>query len=813
MRSSGQAGFGVSAPSARRFLIPYSVWIRLPVFAGWFTVALCGLLQLPEAITFQWHSDSGIVGWVAANRYPKQQELFYFAVTVIGFPAVMAGGWLLFLLTTSGLSRLCHRPKTTLSRPVAALHLLLLRPWPRLLDLDPSAWKTLISPLWFGIVPLLGGLTAWCLFRGKRLGDHPKSAAGVDNADQVAGNLPPTETLKPIRTEALQPARPWYRHPTVGAIWRISTAVTVYGVIPALLYALAYRDIRDGPLDLFHDGEAMVPMSEIRHGAIPYRDIYIQHGLLYDAWIPSLGAKLFGPTLAGVRAIQGYVAPTELVAIYFLVLASFRFRLVAALVVAAVPLALEANGRRSLGFLSIAVLASAIASPQGFELLNARCSGSVGALQGGRARLLLLFRKGWRLMLAGALATLACWHTLEGLYALATGILFTTVAGLFHGRSVEFRRRPLPLVCYSSGAFLGFWIIGWYFLLHGALGDVLRNSWVQCAYQTEIWGLPAPRVLDILRPMLAGTQRPDFSSWLVSNGVCFYAGAFALVAAATVLTFRAFGKGFWYSPWAPQLLLLTFFGASCYRSVLGRCDEPHADYSVLLFMILGFFMVAALAGKAGDIFLCPQRLTARIAGGTVVAILAIGSGIAMGWYMQILWQPIATLTQRWEELRDPPPTTADREPLPGVGVLDIGGQEAEMEPVVDYIRERTEPGDRVFDFTNQALLIFLADRRLASRYVLPIYASLPSMQREIIEDLERHSVNLVIYSSGDTWREWIDGIPQYDRLPLLAAYLDRTFKPATTVGPVTFWQRIPVESPASSAADNSGKDHPPHSFR
>jgi hypothetical protein len=104
---------------------------------------------------------------------------------------------------------------------------------------------------------------------------------------------------------------------------------------------------------------------------------------------------------------------------------------------------------------------------------------------------------------------------------------------------------------------------------------------------------------------------------------------------------------------------------------------------------------------------------------------------------------------------------------------------------------------RIYDFSSQAGLLFFADRRSASRYFQTCYACLPSMQEEVIADLDRLRPNLVIYRTG-THFDAIDRVPATTRHPLIAGYHKTNYVQAANIGKVLIWQRRPENAPTDT---------------
>ncbi len=780
-------------------------WSRLIVAAGWFTIALCILLHTTQILDFQWSSESGITGWIEANQYPKQQEFFYYLAAIIGIPVIMLTGWIIWIISGHTLSTITGIQRKTGLHQVAFLHLFLLVPWLRLIELEPYVWETLAASLAFGALPFSVFLLCGDLFSKKRKElNHQKNINAHNGAAkqqlnnirniQNCDNYKPNAVFDQEKQEKAPPYQSKLRIKKITRLlWRCCSILTVYAVVPIIIYLLSYNNNIDGGACLFHQSEFLVPMNELLHGGIPYRDIYLQHGLLHNAWIPWLGAVLFEPTLAGLRAIMGYIAPLSLLAAYYMVLKTFRFGFLSALAASLVFLSSGIGGRSVFGLLSIGFLGAAIDRPHLFRFFRP-CPDSEEKGTGMKAlkHYAGFFLIHGRLIItSGFLAMMAFWHSVEvGLYTLTAGAVFTVITAFFAAPEVKLRTRALPATAFAAGAFAGFWIFGWYFLFKGALGDLGWNVWIQCAYQTETWGLAMPGFFSTFRPILTGTNRPDAAQWLQQHNVQFYLGAVTLVLSTAVLTCRIYRKGFRFSGWAPQLLLLTLAGICFYRTVLGRSDLAHAHYSIFFSTLLGLFAVAALAGKTWDVLFYEKlKLTSRLGNGTFFLILTLAVGLCITWYVNVRWEPLTGLKQRIERLENPsPPTSAAEEPIPGAGVLNMGSQPDALRPVVDYIKKNTEPDERVLDFSNQSLWFFLADRRPASRYFITAYASLPAMQREVIEDIERHEVNLIIYNGG-TWFDRIDGVPQAERHPLIAEYIKDNYEPDTQIGQVKLWKR------------------------
>jgi len=536
--------------------------------------------------------------------------------------------------------------------------------------------------------------------------------------------------VRRLQTCPSSPAQPrrWPR--LVKVVYRLF----VYGVLPVVVYLLSYRPVIDGPVDLFHTGEFLVPLNELLAGAVPYRDVYLQHGLFHNALIPLLGAKVFEPTLAAVRTMQNLVAPSFVVAVYFLGLAVFRGRWVSAIVVALIVIAcgLGESVRLVFGVLSLACLAV-----------------------GWRHSI-------WWSAVAGLLALLGFWHSVEvGLYALAAGIIFLVLA-----------RAWRTIGWYAVGAFVGFWLVGWFFLWHGALPDVVRNIYAQCAYQNETWGRAFPKL-----PALA-----VLGKWGGRDPIHWYLAPIVLCLCGGWLAWRAGVGGFWQSTSAGRLLLLTTAGALFFRTALGRSDQHHLYTGTFFAILLAVFAADHVLGAAWD-----RRRTQRWRA-TSLLVVGIVFAVAVGWYVNTVHKGPARLAREWEKLQHwPARTSATNEPIARAGIVNLKGQERQLSKVVAAIQERTRPTDRVLEFTFHPAYLFFADRRSATRYFATCYASLPAMQKEAIAELERQPTPVVISGGAG-----FDGLTPGARSPILAAYVAEHFQPTTNKwGGIVLLERKP----------------------
>ncbi|MFO0983381.1 MAG: hypothetical protein U1E76_16875 [Planctomycetota bacterium] len=366
-------------------------------------VAIAGFaLALPVAVligshlTFH-HHPTGIVGAISVLHYPKQQDLYLFAAALVFVPLFSLGivaVWLvLSRVLPNGLARFDAVGHAPLALAIAAF-------WKP--PAQASSWVVLVVLASLALRGILVGVAWW------------------------------SRRAQPSRIRELPPAYDVAsRSPR-----RARCRMLVHGVIVLVIYAAAHDPGRvHGELDPFHEGERLAPLNDLLRGKIPFRDFYLQHGLLEDAYVPLLASKLFDVSLASVRRIEEMLRPLGLVATYLLAVQVLRLPFAALIVVFLTALQVSWFGsRHAPGLMALALAARAIAS-----LLDARCVRAV-SLE-------------W--LAAGCLTALAIANSLDvGLYTAAACGSYLIVF-LLTARERPLRLRGRLLAAYGGGRHAG----------------------------------------------------------------------------------------------------------------------------------------------------------------------------------------------------------------------------------------------------------------------------------------------------------------------------------------------------------------------
>lgn len=700
-------------------------------------------ITLQKYITFEYHSNAGVVGWLSVNAYPKQQEYFYYLLALLGIPITICLYWLGWWVYSRWCAKFTEQPIARVLKANALASIPLWLCWLQVYYIGHNVLMGLLLPIGLSVLLKLALL-------------HQRYFPTLWNSG-TSDDTPATE-----KSDASAPVS--YR---TTKIWRGGLE---YIILPIFIYLLTYSGSIHGNIDLFHEGERLAPLNEMLRGGVPFRDIYIQHGLFQNAYLAWFGSQLFEPTLFGVRLMEDLLGPLGYVALYVLGLQVFRSRFLAAFICVLIASGTEfwVSPRHSLGLISFAFVANSVTHFQ--ETHTNKVPTFV-----------------WKLLLAGLFTSLAFWYSTEvGLYTLGAIGLFLVIYVLQRGFGTargsrqsqpekNWREYLPPLISYGCGVLVGFLSVGIYFLSHGALDDAIWNSYIQCRYQLATWGLAFPS----LSKTLTLLSSEGWHAFIFSEGFRWYLpiGIFLIIAA--YLTHR--GLSGTHSANTMKLLLLLLGGIAFFRTALGRSDGGHLIYGATFLWLLCLFPLEGgiiRMFRVGLLFLRRERPWYALLKAAWVLIPIV----IFCWYVGERHHPLVGFNQKWERLRQNPfkQNTVSQE-LVRAGAVDIPDDQVEqVQKVVAYIKENTAENEKIFDFTSQGAYYFFANRPGVSRFHQVSYASTPSMQQEVIEALERDKTRLVIFKTGG-WFDAVDGIRVEERHPLIAAYLQENYELAINI--------------------------------
>ena len=696
-------------------------------------------ITLQKYITFEYHSNAGVVGWLSVNAYPKQQEYFFYVLALLGIPIAICLYWFGWWVYSRWCAKLTEQPIARVLKANTLASIPLWLCWLQVYYIGQNVLIGLVLPIGLSVLLKLVFLYARYFPGLWNSGDSISEVANLASEDEVN---PPDEENGKI---------PFGNH----RLLKFGRIGLEYVILPIFIYLLTYSASIHGNIDLFHEGERLAPLNEMLHGGVPFRDVYVQHGVFQNAYLAWFGSLFFEPTLFGVRSMEDVLDPLGYVALYLLGLQVFRGRFLTAFICMVIASGTQfwISPRHSLGLVSFAFVANFLTHSQSTSKEYAFS---------------------WKLLFAGLFTSLAFWYSTEvGLYTLGGIGLFLFIYGLRSG--IEIRKRPLPLIHYSCGVSLGFLPVGLYFLFHSALDDAIWNSYIQCRYQLATWGLAFPSLSNTLT--LLSTE--GWRAFIFSEGFRWYLPICIFLIIAAYLTYRRLSGT--NSVNTMKLLLLLLGGVAFFRTALGRSDGGHLIYGATFLWLLCLLPLEGGIVRMFRVGLSSLRGESPWHAALKVAWVLIPI-VIFCWYVGERHHPLVGFSQKWERLRQNPfKQHVVSEELVRAGAVDIPDDQVEqVQKVVAYIQENTEPKEKIFDFTSQGAYYFFANRPGVSRFHQVSYASTPSMQQEVIEALERDKTRLVIFKTGG-WFDAVDGIRVEERHALIAAYLQENYESAVNI--------------------------------
>ncbi len=720
-----------------------------------FSLAIGIGFTLKNYLVFEFHNTSGVVGWISQNQYPKQQEIFYYLLALIGIPITIFVYWIGWLIYSKWVVKVTQKPIKHVLRQSALASLPLWLCWVQLINYNGSSWIWLILPI---------GLSLF--LKASLILTKPRSTQVDSTKDTLTqSDISSDEYIRP-RTRGLL----------------ILYQCFAYILLPILIYLLLYNGNINGGIDMFHEGERVAPLNEMLHGGVVFKDIYVQHGLFQNAYLAWFGSKFFGPTLMGVRSMERVLNPLGYVALYLLGLQIFRGGVITSFICFLISSGnnFSVSARHTLGLLAFAFIANYLSSHRDnglFIRLEKESSNNSEWVS-------RIISSGWKIIVGGIFTSLAFWYSTEiGLYTLGAIGLFLFIYSL--QREIPLNTRPLPLLSYCIGLLLGFLPIGIYFLSHGALDDVIWNSYIQCKYQLATWGLAFPSLSGTLNIL----KDQGWKAFILSEKFRWYLPICVYVLTVVYLTYKRLSSNETYPIYALKLLLVLLGGIAFFRTALGRSDGGHLHFGATFLWILCLFPFDRVwSGIFIDLFkkrtdnnleMPRDRISKQVILKTVLII--IPTLLCLGYVSQV-HNPLQNFEGRWKHVQNNPfNRTLAPEEFKRAGQVDIPDDQVEqIQKVVSYIQENTAPEEKIFDFTSQGAYFFFANRPSVTRYFMVCYASTPGMQREVVADLEEDQTRLVIFKTGG-WFDRIDGIPVEERHPIIAKYLEENYELAIDI--------------------------------
>ena len=526
-------------------------------------------------------------------------------------------------------------------------------------------------------------------------------------------------------------------------------------MVPIILYSFSYASsAAQSPwVDLFHRGESLGPASDYLRGKVPYRDVFVLHGMLDDGLLDAWLMKLFGRDIAVASMRHVILGAMAIPALWFLGLIIFN----------SIPLAL------------LSVLSGLVTFVD-----NERVLFEITVVA------LLLFglrrQRLWAIAAAGLVTSLALFFSLEiGLYSLTA-----SVAALILWWWVQ-EKQPLPLPAptqrrigtsiarilspYLLGVILGAAPFLIYLYARGALAEFFVTSFVTVpAIIDATWSLPFP---DLSAPFRNDLNLRALSDFVLTDRFRFVLNPIVIAVSLTYLLARLVrGQLSWLDF---SLGTLACFALVTQRSALGRADFQHQYFSAFLIGPLVVLLLTITARKGRAIWLSDSA-GSRIAVGIVVICL-LPVLVTLLWVPDLINSRLDD-TARYKERLSSRPEDDPR----AAEVLD------RVRTVSREIARRVKPDEPLFDFSNQPALYFFADRKNPTRFYQVPILSPKRFELEVIRALFDSQPKVVLMRSPEGYDSF-DGVDNALRAPAVAAYLRDRYSPVRNVRGVEIWEK------------------------
>ncbi len=507
-----------------------------------------------------------------------------------------------------------------------------------------------------------------------------------------------------------------------------SSAFAVAGGIVVFVLMLMAHDHPYAFMDMFHEGEHLAPGGMLREGARPYRDVFFLHGFAVDGGIDAL---VLGnpPTPMRARRAEALLNALTLAML--------------------VPIAAE---------LSTSLLGGIAAAIFGLSAFGA---GLVTVFPWYRLAPLLV--AAWGLLVhtrrrnrtSIIAATLAA--TLGILWSLEVGLYtFAGTAAVLAGLCIIARRDfTRAVVRYGLIALVAPIVV-----LIVARADLVRFA--RDSFRTipsaidATWSLPA-RAFPTLEKLDWEAARyyfpPVFYGFLIVLGV------------------REAARR--HREAALRIFIVAAMSLFVYRTAAGRCSWSHTRFAVPL---LGIAFIAFVVE--------PAIRSMKFGGAWWRAPLLIALLVPAWMYFEVDANAVSAykFVKAFPSRLQPQPGQVPN-PLPRAHGLYTYPQEATDLAALAQFAAALPPGP-IFDFSGERALYYFLDRRPAVRCPDTAILSAPRLTREALQQLERTPPVFVIMEGLPVLGR-LDGIPNRDRVPAIAAWVDARYPARQKIGRYT----------------------------
>lgn len=523
--------------------------------------------------------------------------------------------------------------------------------------------------------------------------------------------------------------------------WRLAALL----IIPALIYLFSFVSTAQLSqwVDLFHRGESIGPASDYLRGKVPFRDVFVLHGMLEDGLLDAWLMELFGRSL-DVAVMRTVVIGAFLgVAIWYLGLVLFESIPLALLCVAMGSWTTAENDRTFFQVAAVALFWNALLRR---SRVSAVCS--------------------------GVFAGVALFFSYEiGMYSILGALAACVILWIVARRTPWDGLAPVTAAAFFLlGAMLGAAPFAIYLALHGALDDFAATSFVVIPRIIDaVWSLPFPDLVSTFRKDLNLHTLADFVLW----------EKFHLVVSPLTIAIAAV---YFLQRWLRRrvdtldfaLLILTVFATVAQRTAFGRVSFTHQYFAAFLIGPLIVLLALILVRVLRDVYRDGDQ-GAR----AFVITLGVATLPILG---VLFWIPDLVNARLQDFIRYPyRHARVER----NAQAEEVSWRITDVTANVHELTRRNEP---IFDFSNQPAFYFFADRPNPTRFYQVPILSPREFQAETIAALERARPKVVIRRSPELFDQF-DGVTNDVRAQAVSAYLDDAYHFYKAVRGVELWTR------------------------
>jgi hypothetical protein len=486
-------------------------------------------------------------------------------------------------------------------------------------------------------------------------------------------------------------------------------------------------------LNIFHEGEFLTPAyNYLKSGGLWTSSVF-PHGVFYDPLATVLGWKLFGTVSVGASRVVNvgllYLIPLALI-FYFIVVSDVcteKGEWVDRIILLQLLLfTYTVAFKYQAAFLPMERFAE---HPKIWGLLEIFSRRDVPVLLGVSFLLIAIRKRSIAYgFIAGLFSAISYFYTIDrGAYFTATLLIVLALSSIF----TSDRRSILKVILGSVFGILSGWAVFWIYVGHTEFKAFIAQT--SSLYSTISYLTDYP----IAKP---GIDRAE-TIIMALIAIQLFGALYFLIK--DYMKKRELHLLAAHS----SLVMLAFF---YFRSALGRPDTYHMRYASS-FSFLGFAFL---------VWLAIRKVKKRAAVILIMTLL-----LAFNSYSAI---------HRVSKLSVSRMLDSKKRIRKFVAAPDYEYLEENDGIALRQIKEIFKDEPCFFTITGDAAYSYLLKKPSCGKYFSPVFASLPSHQKDLIDDLKEASPRYILFDSPSVYND-IDGVPRRVRLSIVYEYLEANY--------------------------------------